>query len=309
MTKYKSKLLLIIITFISLNCTNKKQKVSETTAVETTTTANKLLEPTATPPKDWIDKRVSNAQSRLSQTKEGQLLWKSIEAHGGLKRWYSNGALYFRFNYKNLKTGGPDTYQTIDTWSAKARHKLVSDSTIEYGWDGEKAWKYPYDANVKENPRFWALTPFYFVGVPFVIADEGITLKYKGVIEFENNKYHQVLVTFGDGLGDAPDDYYVLYIDVNTFRVGGLRYVVSYPAYFAKGEHGPEKHMTYYGKQIVDGIMFPQSIKTYKWDGKVPKEHTTNITISDMSFEPNTHPDHFTIPEGSRVMEGYKFDE
>lgn len=186
---------------------------------------------------------------------------------------------------------------------------MVSDTTTEYGWDGEKAWKYPYDGEVKENPRFWALTAFYFVGVPFVVADEGISLEYQDIIEFENNKYHQVLVTFGEGVGDAPDDYYVLYIDTNTFRIGGLRYIVSYPGYYDKGEHGPEKHMTYYGEQTIDGIMFPKSIKTYVWDGKTPGDHTTDVTISEVSVRPDTRPEYFSIPEDSRVMDGYKFEE
>jgi hypothetical protein len=306
--RHKVRLALILVALIGFNCNSEKQTGSEN-AREDTKTVAKLQEPSATPPKNWIAQRVSKAEKRLAETEEGQLLWKALETHGGLDRWYANGPLFFRFNYQNLKTGGPDTYQTIDTWSAKARLQLVSDTAIEYGWDGEKAWKYPYDADVKTNPRFWALTPFYFTGVPFVLADEGIGLEYQGIIEFENNKYHQILVTFGDGMGDAPDDFYVLYIDTNTFRVGGLRYVVSYPGFFAKGEHGPEKHMTYYGEQTISGIMFPQSIKTYKWDGKAPTEHTVNITISEVSFRPDTRPEYFSIPEGSRVMDGYKFDD
>ena len=303
--KHKSKLILVIIALIGLTCNSEKQTGSESTTENPTA---KLLEPTATPPKEWIEQRVAHSKKRLAETKEGQLLWKAIEMHGGLDHWYANGPLYFRFNYNNLKTGGPDTYQTIDTWSAKARHQLVADTNVEYGWDGEKAWKHPHDAEVKENPRFWALTPFYFIGIPFVLADEGINLKYQGNFTFEQNQYHQILVTFDPEMGDAPDDFYVVYIDTNTFRVGGLRYVVSYPGYFAKGEHGPEKHMTYYGEQIVGGILFPRSIKTYMWDGKAPTEHTTNITVSDISFRPDTTPNYFDVPEGSRVMEGYTFD-
>ncbi|GJM30731.1 MAG: hypothetical protein DHS20C17_33660 [Cyclobacteriaceae bacterium] len=300
--KGKLKLLLITIALIGFGCNQDQSNISADSGGVTT-----LPDNTATPPKEWIEQRVSNAQNRLPTTDAGQLIWKSIEAHGGLYRWFSNGPLYFRFNYQNLESGGPDTYQTVDTWSSKARHQLVADTSIEYGWDGEKAWKYPYDAEIEENPRFWALTPFYFTAVPFVLADEGIGLEYKGIIEFENNKYHQILTTFKEGMGDSPDDFYVLYIDTNTFRVGGLRYIVSYPGYYDKGEHGAERHMTYYGEQTVDGILFPESIKTYSWDGEAPTEHTTNITISEIAFRPETTPDYFNVPEGSRVMEGYNF--
>lgn len=297
--KLKTTLIFAITALIGISCSTETQNNAEST-----TEATPEIVATATPPKEWVEQRVDEAQKRLSKTEAGQLLWKTLEAHGGLNTWYSNGPLYYRFNYKNLKSGGPDTYQTINTWSAKARHQLASDGNIEYGWDGKNAWKNPGDAEVGTNPRFWALTPFYFVGVPFVIADQGITLKLMGDINFEDNDYHQILVTFKEGMGDAPDDFYVLYIDTETFKIGGLRYIVSYPGFFEDGKHSPEKHMTYYGEQTIDGITFPESIKTYVWDGKGPQEHTVSITISDMDFRPETLPGYFDVPEGATVLEG-----
>jgi hypothetical protein len=301
--KIRSTLLLLSYALCVFNCNIKKEEHAKNSEAR-----DDIKKSSSVPPKAWIGKRVQMAKDRLAKSKEGQILWKAIEKYGGLENWYSNGPIYFRFNYKNLKSGGPDTYQTVDTWSAKARHQLVSDTTTAYGWDGEKAWKYPYNASVKENPRFWSLTPFYFVGMPFVIADEGIKLQDEGEITFEGNTYHQIRVNFADDLGDAPDDFYVLYIDTTTFRIGGLRYIVSYPGFYEKGTHGPEKHMTYYGKQTIDGIQLPQSIKTYAWDGQKPREHLVNITITDVDFRPETAAEFFDIPEGSRIMEGYAFD-
>ena len=306
--KTKLKLAVILFALLALNCANKTDK-SESTIEDKMVTSVATV-PTGTPPASWVKSRVENAQKRLSATEPGQLLWKSIEAHGGLSKWYSNGPLYYRFDYNNLKNnGGPDTYQTIDTWSSKARHQVASDTSLEFGWDGDRAWQFPADADVKTNPRFWALTPYYFIAMPFVLADEGIQLEYKGLIAFENNEFHQVLATFGDGMGDAPDDFYVLYIDTESYRVGGLRYIVSYPGFYPNGGHGEEKHMTYYGAQTIDGIVFPESIKTYRWDGKAPQENTVNIAITNMAFRPDTPKDYFDIPEGSRIMEGYAFEE
>jgi len=67
--------------------------------------------------------------------------------------------------------------------------------------------------------------------------------------------------------------------------------------------------MTYYGAQTIDGILFPRSIKTYKWDEKKPTEHTVDITISEVSFRPDIHHGYFNIPEGSWVMDGYNFED
>ena len=57
--KQMSKLLLILVALLGLSC---------------------KPEPSATPPKDWIEQRVSNAQQRLAETEAGQLLWKSIDS-------------------------------------------------------------------------------------------------------------------------------------------------------------------------------------------------------------------------------------
>ncbi|MCG2461625.1 hypothetical protein K8352_12765 [Flavobacteriaceae bacterium F89] len=304
--KYKLKLILLIISLIGLNCNTEKRNKTKNSVKSLMD--DKMETSTATPPKEWIAKRVASVQKRLTGTKEGQILCKAMERRGGLARWYTNGPLHFRFTYKNLKTGGPDTYQTIDTWSSKARHQLVSDTNIEYGWDGKQAWKYPYNAKIEENPRFWALTPFYFLGIPFVLVDEGIHLKYEGIISLKQKDYHQIRVTFDQGIGDAPNDFYVVYIDANSFRIGGLRYSVTYPGFYDEGDRGPVYHMIYYGEQNVEGIRFPKSIETYNWDGEKPTNQTTNITISDLSFLPDTSTNYFKAPEGSRVMDGYNFD-
>jgi hypothetical protein len=301
--KYIHRFIIILVSIGVYQCAEKKD--NSPVAADTSDMAEESL---SVPARKWVVDRVEKAEERLSRNRAGQLLWNSMETHGGLSTWYENGPLYFRFDYKNLETGGPDTYQTIDTWSARARHQLASEPGIEYGWDGKKAWKHPADAEIEENPRFWALTPYYFVGVPFVLADEGIQLAYEGEISFEGNTYHQVRVTFGEGMGDAPDDFYVLYLDTETSRVGGLRYVVSYPGFYEEGQHSEEKHMTYYGTQTVGGIVFPKTIKTYAWDGKQPGELMVNISITDIDFKPDTPAEYFNIPDGSRVMEGYVFE-
>lgn len=95
----------------------------------------------ALPDEEMIANRISKAKERLEQSDAGQILWKSIEYHGGLKNWWSNGLLYFRFNYqpKPETCTLRDTYEMADYWSSKTRHQRVQHTTQEYGWDGEKA--------------------------------------------------------------------------------------------------------------------------------------------------------------------------
>lgn len=236
----------------------------------------------------------------------GKLIARAIETHGGLAHWYAQGPLAFRFTYTPEDTSKParDTYQIIDTWSSRAYHEMASDRTQTFGWDGTKAWSTLPDDKVI-SPRFWSLTPYYFVGVPFVFADEGVQYEMAGEATFEDRTYDLVKVTFGEGVGDAPDDYYVTYIDRESGRIGGVRYIVSYPGFFPEGGHSPEKLMIYDGEQSVGGVVLPVSFRTFSWDveKQEPVELVTKTTLTDVAFAPQTPASKFEAPEGAHILD------
>jgi hypothetical protein len=250
--------------------------------------------------------RAADAQARLSTSEAGRLILAAIDAHGGLATYYERGDLTFRFRYAPVE-GRPatDTLQRIDTWSSRAVHQLNDAPDTRFGWTGEAAWVHPPDATLPTNPRFWALTPYYFVGVPFVFADPGVALALDTPETFEGRTFARVRVTFAEGVGDAPDDYYVVLIDPETHRVGGVRYIVTYAGFFPDGGHSPEKLMTYDGSQVVDGITLPQTFRTFALgDDGSPQAIVTHSTLSDVSFAPHD-PAAFAPPEGARVITDY----
>lgn len=258
---------------------------------------------TALVPQSWIEERVSAARQRLESSPAGQKIWQAIEAHGGLSRWYGNGPLQFHFNYQPLDGKTPrNTIQMSDNWSAKARHKMATDTTLQFGWDGQQAWALPDTSKIPFDARFWALTPYYFVGIPFVLADEGVYLEGAGLDNLEGVTYDLVKVTFGEGVGDAPDDNYVIYLHPESHQVGAYRYVVSYPAYFPEGGHTPEKIMVLDGKQTVEGIVFPESYRTFMWKDDEAGEHVTNVTLSDIHFRPDLPKEFFDTPTAAQAI-------
>jgi hypothetical protein len=292
--KYLFSLLAILILF---SCATEKEKTAQ---VETVYSLVK-------PKEEWVTARVVEAKERLSATEAGQLVWGAMEYHGGLEKWWNNGPVYYRFNYQPKSGTGTarDTYELADYWSSRTRHQRVSNPDEEYGWDGKQSWFYPASAAIPYNTRFWALTPYYFAGMPFVFADEGVTLSKEADVDYEGSTHHMVRVTFGENVGDAPDDYYVLYINAETYRLAAIRYVVSYPAYFQNGGHSQEKLMTYDGEQTIEGITFPEKHRTYMWEaGGSAGAYVTDITLSDIAFKPNTAVSYFEMPEGSKIMEG-----
>ena len=256
-------------------------------------------------PDSWRAKRLIESKERLEKSEEGKLLWKSIQAHGGLPKWFSNGPISLHFDYQPLDGGKRrDSYQVIDQWSVRAIHEVASDRTMKYGWDGTNAWSFPEGADVGVNPRFWSTTPFYFVGLPFVLADEGIQLEMLPSKEYKGVTYDLIKVTFGEGVGDAPDDFYVLYIHPETRLMGALRYIVSYPGYFPDGGHLPEKFMEIVGHQTINGITVPTGYNTFWFKDDQPAEHITKIDVTEVSFLPELENSYFNPPSGAAIQEG-----
>ena len=267
------------------------------------------------PETDWIAERVEAAQHRLESNEAGQLIWQAIEAAGGLERWYANGPIHFRFRYAPIAGRDPiDTSQTVDTWRSRAVHTVTDNPVMSFGWDGTQAWSLTGGQELGVNARFWALTPYYFIGVPFVLADEGVNLAHEGEIDLEGSTYDLVRATFDEGTGDAPDDYYVVLIEKETHRIGGVRYVVSYQAFFPTGGHTAEKVMFYDGSQTIDGIRLPETFRTFRWGStgepgfEIPGAEgarLTDSTLSDVEFVPELEEGAFSIPDNAEIQDGF----
>ena len=288
-----STVIFILLFGIFSRCDGPKDQVD---------TSDAALDTLAMVPTKWIDKRVSQAQQRLNDSEAGKLVWQAIEAHGGLRRWFSNGPLAFQFNYQPLDGGTPrNTYEVADYWSARTRHQMM-DTTVEYGWTGQGAWIAPADSKIAYNARFWSLTPYYFVGIPFVLADDGAFYEYLGEESYQENDFDAVKITFGENVGDAPDDYYVVYVDKETKQVGVTRYIVSYPGYFPDGGHLPEKFMDWTGHQTLDGITIAKGFDTYWWKDQQPAEHITDIEVTRAEFKPEVADNYFQAPNNASMI-------
>ncbi len=258
-------------------------------------------------PASWIAGRVKKAKNRLGQTEAGKVVWNAMEAHGGLDTWYNNGALAFRFNYQPLDGSTQrDSYQTVDTWSNRAKHTSTSDSTAHFGWNGKTSWVQAKDSTAfAYDTKFWALTPIYFLGQPFILDGQGVNLELLPQKVYKEKNNDVVKVTFDSGTGDAPDDYYILYFNADSHQLSVIRYIVSYPGYFKKGEHLPEKFMDVDEFKTVDGIIFPTLFKTH-WliENDMPGEYITKIEVGDIGFVQNLDSNFFEAPEGAKIIEG-----
>ncbi|WP_412070440.1 hypothetical protein [Rubrivirga sp. IMCC43871] len=261
----------------------------------------------ARPPGGAIDGRVAEATARLEASDAGRRVLAAIDAHGGLRAWYANGPLRYRYAYVRLdSTGAPagdplDTRQLVDPWSARAVHTLAADSSVSFGWTGTQAWARPAGAELPTDGRFWALTPYYFVSIPFVFADPGVRLALAPADTVEGRPVDVVHVAFEAGTGDAPDDYYDLLLDPATDRVVGVRYVVSYGPFNPEGGHTPETLMLYDGAQTVGGATVQEGFRSFATATGQPKARGT---VTELAAAPETPDAAFGRPPDAEVLPG-----
>lgn len=200
------------------------------------------------------------------------LVMESINAHGGTDAWYGNGPLEFRWIY-HMTDRGPDavvdTTQIVDPENMSAIHQ-VEGRDVSFGMRDGKAWIHPADAEFSPPPRFWALTPFYFIGIPFVFNDPNANFELlPEPIEFEGKDYTQVKITYDDAAGDTPEDYYVLLIDPESKLTRGAYYIVTSKLVAPDGP-GPPKFITLDKLSDVGGVKLASGHRTFKMiDGKI----------------------------------------
>ncbi|MAU15847.1 MAG: hypothetical protein CMH46_09945 [Muricauda sp.] len=300
--KYLNKTLFTAVTILLFISCKEQQK--ESAGAEAPQATTEKIENTISIPDAWVANRVKKAKERLTKTEAGKVVWASMEAHGGLDTWYKNGPLGMRFKYQPLDGKTPrDSYEVVDTWNNRVVHTSIEDPESKFGFTGEETWLKAKDSTTfNYDVKFWALTPLYLMGHPFVEDGKGVNLELLPETTYKGKKNKLVKVTYEPGTGDAPDDYYILHFDAETNLLTATRYIVSYPAYFKDGGHNPEKFMEVGELIDVDGVLLPTELKTH-WtvDGK-PGEYITKIEISELEFKSDLPTNFFDIPEGAKKL-------
>ncbi len=180
--------------------------------------------------------------------------------------------------------------------ASKSRIEDQSGAVIVF--DGERAWITPAQ-NDFTKPRFEALTWPYFLAASFKLDDPGTRLQASGVKKIEDKMYATAKLTFGDGVGDSPDDWYVLYQDLEKKTLKAMAYIVTYGK--SKGNVALEPHAIVYDDfQTTGGITLARKWRFYHWSEEkgVYGEPIGEATLSNISF-PELPADTFERPPGA----------
>ena len=91
-------------------------------------------------------------------------------------------------------------------------------------------------------------------------------------------------VTFGAGVGDAPDDYYILHMHPENHRVLAVRYVVTFGKSDEAKQDLREKVLIWSDHRDVGGLLIAHRYDSYPWLDGVPGEQSTEVDIANVEF-------------------------
>ena len=225
------------------------------------------------------------------------------QAHGA-DTFYANRAIRadikVEFGQKTMLEGS----MLFETSGARARLDLLDGSAVVF--DGTDAWVSPADSPFKGG-RFHVLTWPYFLAVPMKLSDPGTHLEDRGPRHMQDKVYSAARLTFDPGTGDAPDDWYLLYVDRASHELRAMAYIVTYSTDKAEAQKNPHA-ITYDGFISVGGGggAVPSRLATqwtfWNWSAKesVHGQPIGRAQLSNVRFV-NPSPQAFIKPQDARV--------
>lgn len=234
---------------------------------------------TSPAPAQWVD-AIEAAHDKAAYT-----------SHGALA-----GDLTLEFGGNTLADGS----LLMDTPGGKVRLTLDDGTVLVF--DGATAWQAPADSQF-QGGRFHVLTWSYFLAAPMKLSDDGTHVEPLGELPFlDGESLEAARLSFGDGVGDSPDDWYVLYRDSDTHRLAGMAYIATFGKSLEKAEDAPHA-IVYGGWRQVDGVWLSTDWTFYNWSRAegVSGEPIGHVTLENLRFV-DYDADDFQAPEGAQEL-------
>jgi hypothetical protein len=223
-----------------------------------------------------------------------QVITKVFDAHGGIDNWNKMQSLTFSMEKPNGKE--------VTTTDLKTRAELIDTPTYTLGYDGNELWVYAKEGNnYKVKAKFYKGLMMYFYAMPFIVGDDGIIYEDAQPLTFEGKTYPGILISYEAGIGESPDDEYIIYYDTETGQMAWLAYTVT----FGKDSKSKDFHFIRYNNwQTVNGLLLPKSMDWYKYENNLPTEKRNRVEFTDVMISEQAPDDNlFVKPEDAKVIE------
>ena len=189
----------------------------------------------------------------VSTTVYPENISKIFEAHGGLDTWRQMQTLKF--------TMPKESGNEVTSTDLHNRSSLIEMPKHTIGFDGSELWLHKKDTtSYKGNPRFYYNLMFYFYAMPFVLADDGIVYTDVEPLVFEGQEYPGIKIGYEAGVGESPDDEYIIYYNKETNQMEWLAYTVTY---FSKEKSKKFSYIKYNNWLTIADVKLPKSMDWY----------------------------------------------
>ncbi len=199
----------------------------------------------------------------------------ALKAHGGLDTWNSYGTLQFDEIYD-----GDTVAHILDL---KNRNEMMEKrGQYVVGFTTDSIYYYPNrDSFPSKDPRFMHNLRFYFFAIPFVTADPGTNHETLEPRIMQGVACNRIKVTFGDDVGFAPKDQYILWFGKEDNLLKMINYSITY--------HDAEKAENYnaivYDQwKDVTGLKVPTEMIGYTWKNDTLGDVRYRKYIDNISF-------------------------
>lgn len=223
-----------------------------------------------------------------------------IKAAHGASEFMKHPAVAFDFN---LVFGGKSRLTGTITMMTNSTKVLVQrEDGARLLYNGEGVVLYPADAEWP-RARFDALTWSYFFAVPYKLDDPGTRWNPMGRLPLEGSDSAEAeMLTFGENIGDAPDDWYIVYRTDSSNLVQAMAYVVTYGKSAEEAADAEPHAITYEDYREFSGVPFATRWLFRNWNMRegVSGERG-EATISNVRFieDPGTI---FDAPSDARQI-------
>jgi len=226
---------------------------------------------------------------------------RPIEKAHNIDAWHDTNAMAVTVD---VNFGGKKMVDTanfiFETNGPKARMDMKDGTVVIF--DGEEAYVSPASAD-PPGARFHVLTWPWFIVSPYKLRGEAINLSELGHRPLDGRQHRTCKMTFDPGTGDAPDDWYVLYRDLDNKRLVAQAYIVSFGK--TKAEANKEPHAVWYQDyRDVNGMPIPMQWSFWNWDagrGGLVGDPIGSAKLTNVQFV-TPAPGTFDVPEDARKL-------
>ncbi|MEX0967968.1 MAG: hypothetical protein WD077_12070 [Bacteroidia bacterium] len=218
--------------------------------------------------------------NKVPAAADGRAWADPIEEAHRKEAWQQEQVLKTRIAYFSGEEVRFAGWMYMETNGSKSRFELDNGSIAVF--DGEKAWVVP-DTGF-QKARFHLLTWPYFLAAPYKLNDPGSHLTDLGTRTLQGAELPAAKLTFDEGVGDTPDDWYIAYMDQETKRLKALAYIVTYGKPEENAEDDP--HALIYDEFVmVNKIPVATEWRLWEWNEKADvTKALSHLRLGSISF-------------------------